>query len=461
MRFCWLLGLALVGCTKPNPAVCCLDAADCNEVGLSEVRQCTPGLACVEHQCEIPSCSMTGCMASTPVCNITTDVCEGCTDSSQCSKFTDTDVCDTATGGCVECVTASDCAAAAPVCDANACRACKLDSECASGACGDDGACVAESAIVYLDPGGADIGTCTRSTPCKTVNFAVSNTSPTRDHVVLGPGLYVGETYFGEASTSATQVFIHGGGATLTHPEGNDGSLFNASMQVTIRDVQLQSPSGTALAVRSTAQSRVERVRILPGSRGMSVGGPLSVKDVLIEDAVAFGILMGVDTMLTMDRVVIKGGGKGITAGGYGPIVQISNLLVYGTKDLALDLAYVNGGMITSSTIANSGTDAGTGPRAVSCSSNVTLRSSIVWAPGTTARFPVEGCNLVSVIAGPTSVPGAANSDPKFVDAAAGDFHIGPSSPARDVVDTGPATDFEGDARPQGARFDIGADEAK
>jgi len=28
------------------------------------------------------------------------------------------------------------------------------------------------------------------------------------------------------------------------------------------------------------------------------------------------------------------------------------------------------------------------------------------------------------------------------------------------MVDTGPATDFEGDPRPRGPRFDIGADEA-
>ena len=31
--------------------------------------------------------------------------------------------------------------------------------------------------------------------------------------------------------------------------------------------------------------------------------------------------------------------------------------------------------------------------------------------------------------------------------------------PARDVLATGPATDFEGDARPGGTAFDIGADE--
>ena len=87
MKLTWLLVVAAVGCTRPNPAVCCLDPADCKEVGISEVRGCNAGLACVEHQCVVPSCAMAGCEATAPVCNVTTDVCEGCADSSECDRF--------------------------------------------------------------------------------------------------------------------------------------------------------------------------------------------------------------------------------------------------------------------------------------------------------------------------------------------------------------------------------------
>jgi hypothetical protein len=52
------------------------------------------------------------------------------------------------------------------------------------------------------------------------------------------------------------------------------------------------------------------------------------------------------------------------------------------------------------------------------------------------------------------------NVDPLFVNRTAHNYHIQSTSPARDVVDTGPPDDYEGDKRPQGMKFDIGADEA-
>ena len=51
--------------------------------------------------------------------------------------------------------------------------------------------------------------------------------------------------------------------------------------------------------------------------------------------------------------------------------------------------------------------------------------------------------------------------DPTFVAPACGNYHVGPGSAAIDAgVDAGVLTDIDGDPRPIGLGFDIGADEA-
>ena len=61
-----------------------------------------------------------------------------------------------------------------------------------------------------------------------------------------------------------------------------------------------------------------------------------------------------------------------------------------------------------------------------------------------------------SIITGTVNLWGG----PVFVDPDAGDYHIGSGSAAIDVgVDAGVTTDIDGDPRPQGAGYDVGADE--
>ncbi len=63
-----------------------------------------------------------------------------------------------------------------------------------------------------------------------------------------------------------------------------------------------------------------------------------------------------------------------------------------------------------------------------------------------------------------TIVTGTVNirGNPRFVNPAGGDYHIGPGSAAIDAgVDAGVTTDIDGDRRPIGTGYDIGADEVR
>jgi len=85
-------------------------------------------------------------------------------------------------------------------------------------------------------------------------------------------------------------------------------------------------------------------------------------------------------------------------------------------------------------------------------SSDVTLEATL-WGTGTWANeTDWSGTIMVSAI--------NLWDDPAFVAPDAGDFHIGSDSAAIDAgVDAGVGTDLDGEGRPAGAGYDIGADE--
>jgi hypothetical protein len=464
--------LVLGGCsTKANPNACCVSADDCSQAGLDTVTACDQGLTCVNNQCLQETCATDGCTAAMPVCSAVTNACEGCSDSSQCASYDGATVCDTSSGACVGCAVNSDCPSDKPICDMNACRACEIDADCASGACGDNGQCLAESDLIYVDNGtGTDVGQCSRAAPCASIPFALGVASPTRSHIVLAAGLYdLGTVQVGSAQTSATAINIHGGGAMLRDRPGNDGDLFFVSdVPMTIHDVTLLGNGTAAAAIESSSATvTVYRAKFeAAGSRAILAGADLVAHDIEIANA-SIGIMLAnsvsATSTLTLDRAVIHGGSIGIRASATNTRVMVSNTLVFDTQSYAMDLSGA-GGRVSFSTIADAGSVNGSQPVAIACSSGLglTIASSVIWTPQAPTAVSIgAGCGLNSVIAGPFTVSGAMNVDPRFVDETHRDYHLATGSPARDVLDSGPATDFEGDPRPQGPKYDLGADEAR
>lgn len=332
------------------------------------------------------------------------------------------------------------------------------------GVCGEDGACVDETNVIYVAPNGVDAGDCTRTAPCKGIQFSFSRASATRNHVVLSSGTYT-EGDIAVDSNLASKIIIHGNGARI---DSGSGIGFAVAIPAVLRDLEIISvvPNTGGLftpGLLLVTDTVVERLKIR-AINGVSVAaGTFDARELVIEvtdpgEGVGIGASSG--AKLTLDRVKVSGGKSAITAASDFVNVDIKNTVVYGTSKIALDLTGAVG-TLDSSTIVYAGLGVTAGPRVLKCGFGLTVRSSILWDRNSTSQTPpLQGpCPLVSVIAGKFAIPGAMALDPMFVDETNNDFHLAPNSPARDLVDTGPAYDFEGDPRPSGTRFDIGADE--
>lgn len=185
----------LVACTKQNPDLCCVDEADCANVGLTEPLGCSDGLLCRGNQCIAEVCAASSeCDSAAPYC---VDPPDGrcqmqCTDDTQCPGFSD-DASQTfcEAGACVACrAEMNDCSGATPICsDEGRCVGCTRNDQCGSGVCGDDGVCVDESLIAYVSPSGVATGQCLATAPCQSIIFALG-LIPARNFVVIDEGTY-------------------------------------------------------------------------------------------------------------------------------------------------------------------------------------------------------------------------------------------------------------------------------
>ena len=135
-----------------------------------------------------------------------------------------------------------------------------------------------------------------------------------------------------------------------------------------------------------------------------------------------------------------------VIASGSGNVAY--NNLIYGNPAEGLTVGYgVSNAAIYNNTFYNNGTGIYIG----SGSANALVRNNVVWQSGTAYSNAGAGTTQDHNLWG--------TSDPRFVNAAAGDFHLQLGSPA---IDIGAAisivpTDLDAFPRPYGTAYDIGA----
>jgi len=440
------------------------------------------------------ACFSDDCPSDTPFCDVVNNSClspsceQGADGDALCMSTTpDTPVCGP-NDRCVECVESSHCSnELAPVCgtETGECRQCETHAECVSGVCDiEGGTCRAEADLVYIDDNGTDGASCgTPLSPCATfmgADGALTKVGGSRDTIVVQTG-----SILEQVAIDSMQVTIVGqAGAALTPqiPSDGIGIAITDSATVTISGLRISTPSqgDRTIAVACTGNSTV------------------TLEDTLI-DAVLNGISTN-NCSLTLLRSDMRGNvsrpGTGIEVAGGEVALHQSTIASYRGGGILIDSATFE---IVNCLIADNGQDSTNGgspfggihltgtlgdqrfefntvahnfiqPQqtigsAIECpDANLNGSNNIFTLDGAPLGLSTligANCSLRdSLIEGGHPGDGNINDTPTFVPAA-NDYHLAPGSPGIDVAVGGTQVeiDIDGDARPQGARSDMGMDE--
>ncbi len=434
--------------------------------------------------------------------NCTEDASPGshaCTNSAQC--LAPTAICDLQSSLCVECTTtqASACSGTLPVCGADdRCRGCTSHAECPnSGACLPDGSCAIAGDVAYIapSPAGTDNAMCSKEAPCTTVAKALATgrrylklqgtmdeAVTIKDQAVIllaEPGAMLTRTSNGNilvidgtsdvqisdlaingASGSGAGISLPSGGnqsltlrrVTMSGNNGTGGAITVSGGALSIYQSTISSNSGTGGAITTSGGMVNVYQSTISSNNGMNgaiiaSGGTVNIYQSTINSNSGGGVSLSA-TSFDLENNIIAKNGSVVTA--YGGV--LINQLGSGAHTLEFNTIAQNG--------ANTGFTAG-----VTCQlvvQPVSFGSNIVY--GNTG-MQVSGTNCAWTYSdiGPDTVSGTGNlnSDPLFVNAAQGNFHLTGSSPVIDQADPNAtlAVDIDGNPRPQGGRRDIGADE--
>lgn len=397
-----------------------------------------------EQSCDIPG-----------VC-ADTDGGQTCTGDPDCG---DTGVCKLPEGRCVGCVDTADCDSAStqPVCDTttNTCEGCTLGGDCASQACNaTTGACFPAGDVAYVEANAT--GNCDALSPCGSVQEAFDTGRPVIK--LQGNTAIVGA----DKVVIDRDVLVLGDpGAALPVLRSNGSSTFevDADALLTIKDVELSgNPSGDGIKIVNNASVTLDHVFLLDHNKtGVSAasGNLLVMRGCVVAGNDDGGLaLVDIDFEITNTMLIANGasdsGVGGMRAVGTDPA---KSLFEFNTVADNLTMAGV---------AAKSGVDCG--------GTSFPAHNNIVAGFNTTLALDTISCrfdhSLFTGATAPTGTGNMATLDVRFEDITTGherepDFYrLKSDSPAIDQAAASTITvDIDGQLRPQGAEPDMGADE--
>ncbi len=366
-------------------------------------------------------------------CQTQVDAPTSCSSNAECA--TPTAVCDLGVMACVECTPAdaNACVGASPVCgDDRACRGCEAHDECASNACLPDGSCADTGTVAYVSPTGSDNASCTLAMPCTDVADALATN---RAYVKISGTNDEGSTV---DINNQDVTILADPGAKLVRTSNGVVLEIRGTSQVTIYDLEISGGSGAggigiSLPTGNTASLTVVRGRIM-----MNTGGGISISGGRFDITNTF---------------IVQNGGPTSTIGG----VTFSNISGAGPHRFEFNTVAANGGGAT----VHTGISCGTVLVPLVFSNNIVYGNTV--SGGGKQFGGSTNCSTTYSDIGPDATPGAGNinEDPQFMSLQQGNFHLASTSPAKDAADPSSMLpdDVDGDARPQGAARDMGADE--
>jgi hypothetical protein len=364
----------------------------------------------------------------------------GCGDSGK--------VCDPGTKACVECTVTESaaCTGTSPVCKNDACTACVANPDCPSNTCEPSGACASADEVAWVALGGT--GDClTQTTACGSIAMArgttrtiIHVTGHIAEPVAVGPSgtlMIIGDR---DGSGNITSGLAYGAGTLLAA---------SGSASVTLVDMELDGLSTATYGVASASTGTIELDHVAIHNTTdygvYATGGGITIHRGNIHDNKKAGIdLFGATFAIDNTFIVTNGALSSLSLGG----VSLSQ----------------SHGTLNFSTIANNAGNTA-GAKGVACS-NVgdTFTSDVVYgnSVGQAGGDCVWTYSDFDTVTG-AAPPGSTNMtvSPMFIDGDNGNFHLANGSPMRDMGDPSSTLpiDIDDNARPQGARRDIGADE--